>query len=69
MGCDISMILTPMSLQHVLYKNLRLTTSPDSPAAPHELLGLKPRGLNDSSHRVIRGMWRGPHESAAKKSP
>lgn len=48
--------------------NLRLTTSPDSPAR-QELPGLKPCGLNDSSHCVIRGMQRGPHESTAKKSP
>lgn len=66
---EISIVLTSPSWKHVLYQNLRLTTSPDSPAAPQELLGLKTRGLNDSSHRVIRGIRRGPHESTAKKSP
>lgn len=64
-----NLILTVQSWQLVLYENLRLTTFSDSSAAPLELLELKPRRLNDSSHRVIRGMWRGPHESTAKKSP
>lgn len=49
--------------------NLRLTTTPDSPAERQELLRLKPCSLNDSSHCVIRGMRRGPHESTAKNSP
>lgn len=46
--------------------NLRLTITPDSPAARQELPGLKPRGLNDSSHRVIRGMQRGPLKALPK---
>lgn len=51
------------------YRYVQGTCSGWNPPLTRQRLGLKPCGLKRSSHSVIRGIRRGPHESTAKKIP